>query len=420
MTKKGVIMDTPHYERIVFRSGAKFTVFRERAEYILENLNLVENINDILEIFNLLKYINDKDTTFEGVISLRPQTPCLNKIVGSFFASITPYNFELYVNGLNYEFAQTFWEIMSSYKKIDGIEKPKFKKYLDENPHHLKGVLMQKKVAIKFNDEIYAHLIDNPYSIRVIISNLLERATRRREPLYIKETLSADRLHVLFKVYIECEQANINLVRLINISHNDLAIGLDDETRLCAKRRERALAEDISNSLNAAHYDYSEGVSFRDSDTIMKVITEDEKPMFVFDIKWITENLDYPTLLNNFIHVFEYTDLQYRSSFPKNRNQSSAIIDILSVKGLKTYDATPGFNFTNGLFSLEMFMYIDTLKQYGIEFELVIKWFFEEYIPKEFSVTGFTYCASSSGTTYLEKCKNIASEIERVLKQYRL
>ena len=64
--------------------------------------------------------------------------------------------------------------------------------------------------------------------------------------------------------------------------------------------------------------------------------------------------------------------------------------------------------------------YIAQLQKINIDIEVVFKWFFESYLPEEFAVTGFYYNASSEGTSYLEKCKNIASEMERVLKQYRL
>lgn len=70
--------------------------------------------------------------------------------------------------------------------------------------------------------------------------------------------------------------------------------------------------------------------------------------------------------------------------------------------------------------SLQMRGYIAELQHIKIDIESIFKWFFEDYLLNEFSVTGFSYNIPSAGTSYLEKCKNIASEMERVLKQYRL
>ena len=51
--------------------------------------------------------------------------------------------------------------------------------------------------------------------------------------------------------------------------------------------------------------------------------------------------------------------------------------------------------------------------------EDVLKWFFEEYLPQEFGVNGFRFNSPSDGTTLVEKCRTIASEMDGVLKQFR-
>lgn len=60
--------------------------------------------------------------------------------------------------------------------------------------------------------------------------------------------------------------------------------------------------------------------------------------------------------------------------------------------------------------------YIEFLNEHGINIEKVFKWFFEEYMIEEFAAKGFRFTPSTA-TTYLEKFKNLASEMEGVLKQ---
>lgn len=66
---------------------------------------------------------------------------------------------------------------------------------------------------------------------------------------------------------------------------------------------------------------------------------------------------------------------------------------------------------------------IDNLIAYtddhNINIEEIFAWFFEEYLPAEFSVDKFAYNVPSTGSSYLEKCKLIAGEIESVLKQFK-
>ena len=64
--------------------------------------------------------------------------------------------------------------------------------------------------------------------------------------------------------------------------------------------------------------------------------------------------------------------------------------------------------------------YIDELKSNNIQFEDIIKWFFEDYLVDEFKADGFSFSPSSVDSSYREKCRNIAAEMDGVLKQYRL
>ena len=224
----------------------------------------------------------------------------------------------------------------------------------------------------------------------------------------------------MYVAYVESERPHINMLKLLRVSQNDIQVGLDDEVRLMAKRKEQVLIDALSKSASAIHTDGKIGVSFRDSDKTSELITEDGDKIVVYDRRWIYENTDYPTLLNNFIYMFGYTDLHFRSSFPINRHQISALEDVFTVKGIKTYQDSTTFSVMSDFCSLQLRGYLVELQRIKTDIESIFKWFFEEYLPSEFAVTGFSYNTSSAGTSYLEKCKNIASEMERVLKQYRL
>ena len=60
------------------------------------------------------------------------------------------------------------------------------------------------------------------------------------------------------------------------------------------------------------------------------------------------------------------------------------------------------------------------LKEHGICLENVVKWFFESYLKDEFGVEGFIINLSGEKVNWLEKCKNLVSEMDGVLKQFRL
>lgn len=52
--------------------------------------------------------------------------------------------------------------------------------------------------------------------------------------------------------------------------------------------------------------------------------------------------------------------------------------------------------------------------------EKTLEWFFKTYLVEEFGIEGFSINLPTENLTYLEKCKCVTGEIERVLKQFNL
>jgi hypothetical protein len=168
----------------------------------------------------------------------------------------------------------------------------------------------------------------------------------------------------------------------------------------------------------------SYGIAVVFSDTQEELVSTSNKGRGVteysFGTKWIVENQDYPTLMNNFIHLFKYTDFHYRSHFPSVDSKLSILERYGFVRSARAYPTGITYNMEHMLFLAEMQGYRWQLQRLGIRLESIFKWFFEEYLPSEFDVNGFTFNVPSESTTYLEKCRLLASEIDRILKQFKL
>lgn len=92
----------------------------------------------------------------------------------------------------------------------------------------------------------------------------------------------------------------------------------------------------------------------------------------------------------------------------------------IGLKGKKEYIKGTSFNMCNMMSALQMNAYYNFLQKNNISLELVIKWFFEVYLKEEFGAGGFVYNPSKNDASWLDKCRNIASEMDGVLKQYRM
>ena len=272
-------------------------------------------------------------------------------------------------------------------------------------------------MAQRFSNTLYEYLTENPKHITLVIYALLAKKERPTKTLHIRAAFSPVQLNALFKQYIEYEPASINQLRLIVISQNDLKIGLDDEVRLMAKRREAILSEELL--AQGIRNEHALKVSFGPYNDWKRCEDSDNEYSLIYDSRWISENLDYPTLLDNFICWLEYADMQCRSTLPMRKQHISALEDMTIVKGQKTYNTGYSFKMVHFLQVIQMQAYYEQLKNHNIALEEIFLWFFEEYLPMEFTVDRFAYNVPSAGSSYLEKCKLIAGEIEGVLKQFK-
>lgn len=136
-----------------------------------------------------------------------------------------------------------------------------------------------------------------------------------------------------------------------------------------------------------------------------------------YNAKWLTENLDYPTILNNFRYIFDQFDRCWRSNLVSVASNMGTLERHLGAKGARDYEKGAVFSQIENLTTLQIKGYYDILKSRGIQLEDVFKWFFETYLPQEFKAEGFRFHPPTEGGTLVEKCRTIASEMDGILKQ---
>lgn len=167
-------------------------------------------------------------------------------------------------------------------------------------------------------------------------------------------------------------------------------------------------------------HEYGFSVSFGPYENIKNVRNENGEWILEYDTGWIKNNTDYPTLLNNFIYLFEYTDSQSRCNCASNNYGRSALTDLFLVRGKGMYKKGIAFDMLESLSDIQMAGYVNQLNTLGINIEDIIIWFFESYLVEEFGVKNFTCNMPRSNDSILSKCKTLASAIDGVLTKYKM
>lgn len=141
---------------------------------------------------------------------------------------------------------------------------------------------------------------------------------------------------------------------------------------------------------------------------------------FIYDQKWITQNLDYSTLLNNFIYLFGFTDFHFISSFPSKEYEISAIENAIIIQGDRLYKKGIYFDMKENAYDLMIIAYYNELQRLNVSLEVVFKWFFEDYLYEQFNINSFKLNIPSEKSSYIEKIRTLCEQIDSILKQFNI
>ena len=105
--------------------------------------------------------------------------------------------------------------------------------------------------------------------------------------------------------YVDREDANLNYLQLLEYSQSSPELPISDKLKLQARRRKETLQEKLF--AGGPGFSYGGEVTFKSipDGSVEEVYREkDHVYSYAYSKEWLQENLDYPTLLNNFIYLF--------------------------------------------------------------------------------------------------------------------
>lgn len=422
-------MDTNDDLRVKYYSTNDLSAgfYLKRIEDIICNFVVEEkrvDINEIIELYNIQQFFHNRiysiHWTKQQLNDYSEIVSNFSKVIGEFFSGINIDTIESMFDTIYYDYRNDFWKLIEKYKVYDKISVEQFRKIILNKHFILNDVLKCKNIVKKFSDEIITYMEKNPFCAEIILSYYLEKHDRNIESLYFPVKLSNEKKTLILDKYIASNSSNINYLKLIFESNSTNNLRLPDRLKLKAKRKYDEEIETLFKE--GTGFEYGAKVSFSNKiDEEFKFETDDNRILSVlYSAKWIKENLDYPTLLNNFIYLFGYTDLQFRSLHVSRESQMSIIEKYLGIKGRKEYPIGIAFQQIQMLAQLQMIRYCNELEKYNIFLEDIIEWFFCNYLEEEFNVKGFCFNKSSHTVSYLEKCRNIAAEFDNILKRFKI
>lgn len=382
------------------------------------------NINEIIEFFNITMYIENECFLMkwaqEDIKAIKDKLPELKSTIGKYCSEINSNNILSIFNSIDGEnfYYEDFFKMIEKYNVLERITDENIKELLKRD-FVLHLLLKSKKIVNKYGNVIKDKLLKNPENA-VFLLDKYEIAERNIE-IYLPQELNMEEKEKLLIDYINSEEANLNYLRIIeNIQSNKDQIEISDKTKLLAKKKIKEQTEKLFEDNAGMKMEILLEFCHERQEQEAKLELNGGKIKCTYDLNWIKDNLDYPTLLNNFIYLFLYVDMQMRITFTNKKSNLGIFERFMFINSKKAYKKGMVFEIMSLLSDLQMMGYYERLKELDIRIEDIIKWFFIEYLKTEFNINNFRISIPSENATTLEKCRTILSEIDHILKEYQL
>lgn len=413
-------MEIGNLDRVKFYSETDMTCVWsiDRIIELVGNLeaDITDDFIDILEYYNTIKFCEvrrlmdhiEKETGIKTSVIKRKLNGRIGKFIGQ-----NKMNFINLYGDVDIMYKDDYFEIFNKYKVFENIAEEVFEQVILENDIPLSYVLHNKKITVHYDLLLRKLLKADSINVEIILSKYL-----KENELFLPTSLSLEDIHQLLNNYVQSDLMNINFLKKIihYPSNNELIIC--DRIKLKAQQRYDKEVEKIFNGANNV---ICSGISVRypidQEDDVLYTINGSD---YVCSVRrdWILDNLDYNTLWNNFIHIYKFFDFQMRLNLTSRINRLGVCERLLTENKEYLYKTSFGFNKMEALANIQMLSYTEILNAQNIRIEEMIEWFFREYLVDEFGIENFFVKMPSATSSYLEKCRSVLPEIDKILKQY--
>lgn len=378
------------------------------------------DINDAIEYYEIKRYFDDNITSPRWSVDCKKEykekSIKLFSLSMKFFNSLTDDNILNTYNAVDILYRESFWEMFNKCKLYNQISDNAFKTIIESENCHPFLFLPYKDIVNKYDCTIGEYLINSVYGTGVII-HFYEQDFSNIEKIYLPESITGEKIVTCIDNYIKSEHPNPKDLMSIYMMQESKKFPIDDSIRLSAKRKYNEEMKKLF--VNSKGFEYGFELSFVENiDNICRLSKEGYISKIEYNVKYLQDTLEKPDILNNFIYVFEFVDLQMRCLAVSSKHGGS-IFERLTMKDtLKDYIADSTFNFINELANAQIMAYYEFLKEKNIRLENVIEWFFTKYLQEEFQAPEMKISLPSESSTYYEKCCLIIPAFDSIIKQF--
>lgn len=397
-----------------------------KGEHILRKETLLNNtdINDVLEMYNIKKYIDNelylRDWTQEDIEDFKLEVTEYGKVIGLFMSNINDNNIvDLYEKTLH-DYVGSFWEVVNNQKVFKRISKSNFNIILSNESHLIHEILTHETLVKHYDAEIKDFLLTYSQSAEILLSIFELQDDSRRNNKSIPKSLTVGDKEEIISRYLDLKDVNLNYIGLIQDFRNKKHFKISDKIRLKAKRLHKIETEKLLTGNIGIQY----GVSINFPENASKIkdgfVDDDHIVHYLYSLDFIKQNNDPYLLFSNFKYLFEYIDKQNRINLVSIKSQMCMFERIMGVHSQNEYRVGTLFSLSEMTSQLQIFGYYKIISELDISLEEILHSVFTIVFQDRYDFANNVRFSIPTATSYFEKIRLLAPEFESLLKQFKL
>lgn len=405
-----------------------YSFFRNRVIEVLTTWceqNIV-SINDCIEVFECKQTIENHGHLFQD-----PELGFLHNSAQVLFGFACKHaSFLLNASSIvdlyetiELQYCDRFWLFVVTSGLFKSIDSQEFLELLRANPHTFREIVKHEPLVKLFDAQLTEAFKENAHYAAELIIGCFGADCHSNEAAMLPKSLTNDAIDLIMLAYLEDDYANLNYVRVLEIWPQEAhsAYNPSPGVLVAAKKASLRLNAELFQNGTCITARYGVGITFSPDQKACKgIVVEDGNIALSYSLEWLAKYTDPGTVLNNFIHVFDFVNAFGLLTTPANKHEGSSLLETLGVHALGEYPSSTSFNMRNMQVLMIVLAYRRFLLDQGTRLEKALEWFFNDYIEDEFRIAGFSISLPTEETSLFDKCKSIGPEIERVLKAFQI
>ncbi len=381
------------------------------------------DINDVIELYHIRQFVDNGVVLKDWSNDFIAKTDGFNNIVANYFNSISPDKMVDAYAAVVFEYKETFWKIIDGFDLKGILNEENIAIVCRGDKFTLHFILRCRKIVRRHNSSLATLLKEHENAAEWLLDHYVAQHEHgTKDPIIVPSALTIDEKEEIIDNYLgRGKDINLNYVQLV-INAKDQKDGLiiSSKTRLKAHKVEQELVRQ--------YFKPGAGVPMR---TTVRMSRQDgidpfschlEEGLFLvctYDAKLI-DKLSYSEIVLYFQLVFEYLTPIGFINLISMSSQEGVMERYLGLSAKHTYRENIDFKAKDQLSVLQMTAMVKTLSETGRRVEDTIKSFYEDYLRKRYGYPSLKITTPSADSSFVEKFRAFAPEMDSVVKQYNL